>query len=68
MKVSSEVLERVYLALQDQGQRAEEEVETIDPESHLFFVDAFEMPQWHWSQERGTFEKCVPPIYHSFYI
>jgi len=58
MKVSLDILRRVYDTLQDQGNVGETE-ELLDPESHLYFVDAFEMPSWHWSQERGTFEKCV---------
>jgi hypothetical protein len=58
MKVSPDILRRVYDALQDQGNAGEAE-ELLDPDSHLYFVDAFEMPLWHWSQERGTFEKCV---------
>jgi hypothetical protein len=58
MKVSLDVLRRVYDALQDQGNAGETE-ELLDPDSHLYFVDALEMPLWHWSQERGTFEKCV---------
>jgi len=63
MKVSLDVLQRVYESLQDQGNRSNEtEKESIDPESHLFFIDAFDMPLWHWSQERGTFEKCVVDI------
>lgn len=57
MKVSVDVLQRVYESLQDQGQRTDAEKEAIDPESHLFIIDAFEMPLWHWSPERGTFEK-----------
>lgn len=56
MKVSLDILRRVYDALQDQGNPGEAE-ELLDPDSHLYFVDAFEMPSWHWSQERGTFEK-----------
>jgi len=59
MKVSVEVLKRVYESLQDQGERTQVEKEFIDPENHLFFIDAFEMPRWMWSQERGTFERCV---------
>lgn len=59
MKVSVEVLKRVYESLQDQGERTQVEKEVIDPENHLFFIDAFEMPRWTWSQERSTFEKCV---------
>ncbi|KAJ6539447.1 epsilon DNA polymerase [Mycena capillaripes] len=62
MKVSIDVLQRVYESLQDQGQRSDPEKEAIDPESHLFVIDAFEMPLWHWSPERGTFEKVSAPL------
>ncbi|KAF7301757.1 DNA polymerase epsilon subunit [Mycena indigotica] len=62
MKVSIEVLQRVYESLQDQGQRPGAEKEALDPDAHLFVVDAFEMPLWHWSQERGTFEKVSTPL------
>lgn len=61
MKVSLDILRRVYDALQDQGNPGEAE-ELLDPDSHLYFVDAFEMPSWHWSQERGTFEKSSSPL------
>ncbi|KAL0572043.1 DNA-directed DNA polymerase epsilon, subunit B [Marasmius crinis-equi] len=61
MKVSVELLQRVYNALQEDGQRSDGEAEIVDPESHLFVVDAFEMPRWHWSIERGTFEKAPGP-------
>ncbi|KAJ3909840.1 DNA polymerase alpha/epsilon subunit B-domain-containing protein [Lentinula edodes] len=61
MKVSIEVLQKVYERLQDQGQ-SQVEAEALDPDSHLHFINAFEMPSWHWSIERGTFEKAaVPP-------
>ena len=59
MKVSVDVLKRVYEALQDQGERTQIEKELIDPENHMFFIDAFDMPRWTWSSERGTFEKFV---------
>ncbi|CAA7259855.1 unnamed protein product [Cyclocybe aegerita] len=62
MKVSKEVLQRVYESLQDQGERTQVEKEIIDPENHLFIIDAFEMPRWTWSQERGTFEKSPVPL------
>lgn len=52
-------MRRVYESLQDQGDRTQTERETIDPENHLFVIDAFEMPRWIWSPERGTFEKYV---------
>ena len=59
MKVSVDVLRRVYESLRDQGEAASTEKEFLDPDSHLYFIDAFDMPLWHWSSERGTFEKCA---------
>ncbi|KAA1475990.1 DNA polymerase epsilon subunit B [Dentipellis sp. KUC8613] len=60
MKVSLPVLRRVYEALQDAGQQGGQRFSDValDPEKHLFFVDAFEMPLWNWSVERGAFEKA----------
>jgi DNA polymerase epsilon subunit 2 len=58
MKVSLDVLYRVYELLQnstDTGGSAEPDF--LDPESHLFVIDAFEMPLWYWSAERSTFEQ-----------
>lgn len=58
MKVSVEILNRVYHTLQSSGdQRNRKEDGYLDPEDHLHFIDAFEMPLWHWSPERGSFEK-----------
>jgi DNA polymerase epsilon subunit 2 len=58
MKVSVEILNRVYQTLQSSGdQRTRKEDEYLDPEDHLHFLDAFEMPLWHWSPERESFEK-----------
>jgi DNA polymerase epsilon subunit 2 len=51
-----DILQRVYEAAQDQDAYSNEK-EVIDPDNHLFFIDAFDMPLWHWSPERGTFEK-----------
>ncbi|KAK7056112.1 DNA polymerase alpha/epsilon subunit B-domain-containing protein [Favolaschia claudopus] len=62
MKVSIGVLQRVYESLQDRGQRTDQGKEAIDPESHLFVIDAFEMPLWNWSSECGTFEKFPAPL------
>ncbi|KAF9534221.1 epsilon DNA polymerase [Crepidotus variabilis] len=62
MKVSPDVLRRVYESLKDEGGRTQEEKELIDPENHLFFIDAFEMPRWIWSSERGTFEKAFTSL------
>jgi DNA polymerase epsilon subunit 2 len=62
MKVSLSILQRVYEALQDQGSGDRAETELLDPDSLLYVVDAFEMPGWNWSHERGTFERSsVPP-------
>ncbi|KIJ70051.1 hypothetical protein HYDPIDRAFT_104735 [Hydnomerulius pinastri MD-312] len=62
MKVNLTILQRVYDALQDQGSGDAAETELLDAESHLYVVDAFDMPAWNWSHERGTFEKSsVPP-------
>ena len=58
MKVSIEILNRVYQSLQTSGdQRGRKEDAYMDPEDHLHFVNAFEIPLWHWSPERGSFEK-----------
>ncbi|CAK5275530.1 unnamed protein product [Mycena citricolor] len=59
MKVSPEVLQRVYESLQDQGQHTGIEKELLDPDAHLHIIDAFDMPLWHWAPERGTFEKVT---------
>ncbi|KAF8639903.1 hypothetical protein AX17_001154 [Amanita inopinata Kibby_2008] len=57
MKVSVNILRRVYEFLRDQGETPSSERESLDPDSHLHFIDAFDMPLWHWTPERGTFEK-----------
>lgn len=59
MKVNVTVLERVYESLQGESQREDHVVDRLDPDNHLFIIDAFEMPRWHWSPERGTFERFV---------
>ncbi|TFY82947.1 hypothetical protein EWM64_g1062 [Hericium alpestre] len=61
MKVSLSVLKRVYEALQDAGEHgygSQRDDGPLDPEKHLFFINAFEMPLWNWSVERGAFEKA----------
>ena len=40
------------------GQAGEEDF--LDPESHLHFIDAYEMPLWNWSTERSAFERRAP--------
>ena len=56
MKVSLDVLQRVYDAFQEENNETGES-DYLDPEGHLFFVDAFEMPLWNWSTERSGFER-----------
>ncbi|KAL6309658.1 epsilon DNA polymerase [Sparassis latifolia] len=63
MKVSLEVLQRVYEAFQSSGDSQDQtDHELVDPESHLAFVDAFDMPLWHWSPERNAFERTTGPL------
>lgn len=58
MKISVSVLQRVYEVLQGSSETVgSTEHDFLDPESHLFVIDAFEMPLWQWSPERGTFEQ-----------
>jgi DNA polymerase epsilon subunit 2 len=61
MKVTLPILQRVFEALEGTADRAVGEEENLDPDAHTFFVNAFDMPLWHWSVERSTFEKCVRP-------
>ena len=57
MKVSLDVLQRVYETFQNGDNNEEEGHSQLDPESHLCFIDAYEMPLWNWSTERSTFER-----------
>ncbi|EIN10433.1 DNA polymerase epsilon subunit B [Punctularia strigosozonata HHB-11173 SS5] len=61
MKVSLEVLQRVYEVLQGmrQGQSSSQDEEPLDPDGHLHFIDAYDMPLWHWSNERSTFDRST---------
>ncbi|KIP10726.1 hypothetical protein PHLGIDRAFT_22162 [Phlebiopsis gigantea 11061_1 CR5-6] len=61
MKVSLDVLQRVYDAFQEENNETGES-DYLDPEGHLYFVDAFEMPLWNWSAERGGFERVLAPL------
>ena len=60
-KVSVDILKRVYDAFQKNGEAGEGEDDFLDPEAHLYFIDAFEMPLWNWSTEKGTFDRCACP-------
>ncbi|KAG6854822.1 hypothetical protein C0991_012012 [Blastosporella zonata] len=58
MKVDLNILERVYQGMRNQTEQADEEKELLDPENHLYIINAFDMPLWHWSPETGTFTKA----------
>ncbi|EMD40775.1 hypothetical protein CERSUDRAFT_45107 [Gelatoporia subvermispora B] len=62
MKVSLEILKRVYETFQGSRDSHAADQDMLDPESHLHFVDAFDMPLWHWSTERSSFEKAAGPL------
>ncbi|KAH9853528.1 epsilon DNA polymerase [Lenzites betulinus] len=58
MKVSLDVLQRVYEAFQNGDGEGAQEHALLDPDNHLFVIDAFDMPLWNWSTERSTFERA----------
>lgn len=58
MVVRLDVLKRVYEAMQN-AQPEMEKHGVLDVESHLHFIDAFEIPLWHWSSERSGFERSL---------
>ena len=60
MKVTLPVLKRVLDALQHAGASGEGGADEgeLDVQAHLSFINAFEMPVWRWSTERGAFERC----------
>ncbi|CAL1700805.1 unnamed protein product [Somion occarium] len=64
MKVSLEVLKRVYEVFQNADNGDDEGADVVDPESHLFYIDAFSMPLWNWSQEKSAFEQSssIPTV------
>ncbi|KAG9015440.1 DNA-directed DNA polymerase epsilon, subunit B [Tulasnella sp. JGI-2019a] len=61
--VNRENLEKIYALMQLGGQDAGATQNTLldpdelDPEQHLYFVNAREMPRWLYSNERKAFEK-----------
>ena len=57
MKVSLDVLQRVYETFQNGEEDGGQGQAQIDPDSHFFVIDAYEMPLWNWSTERSTFER-----------
>lgn len=58
MKVSLDVLRRVYDAFQTGGDGAgADDDEYLDANGNLHFINAYEMPLWSWSTERVAFER-----------
>ncbi len=57
MKVSVDILRRVYDSFQNGGDTGQVDEDFLDPENHLQFIDAYGMPLWNWSPEKGTFER-----------
>lgn len=59
MKVSAHILQRVYEAFQGGDGKSHGESDFLDPDEHLKFINAHDMPLWNWSNEKGTFERQV---------
>jgi hypothetical protein len=63
--VTKELLEKVYLLMQmgstntGSTQNTLLDTEELDPEQHLHFINALDMPRVVYSAERKVFEKCV---------
>ena len=57
MKVSLDVLQRVYETFQNGDDDGEQGHTQLDPDSWFHVIDAFDMPLWNWSTERSTFER-----------
>ena len=60
--VSRVILQRVYDGMAPggdgkTGHSHDLDGDSLDPEHHLFVIDAFEMPSWNYSNERKTFER-----------
>lgn len=63
MKVSVQILQRVYDAFQGGDGKSQGENDFLDPDEHLRIVDAHDMPLWNWSNEKGAFEKSARLFY-----
>lgn len=57
MKVSLDVLKRVYDSFQGTDGQGQGEGDRLDPETHIHFIDSFNMPLWNWSYEKSAFER-----------
>ncbi|KIM29152.1 hypothetical protein M408DRAFT_328860 [Serendipita vermifera MAFF 305830] len=60
--VTKPILQRVYDELVEKSSSTvpggSQGNEAWDPDHHLHFINAFDMPRWHYSQERKVFEKA----------
>ncbi|KAG8902425.1 DNA-directed DNA polymerase epsilon, subunit B [Tulasnella sp. 403] len=62
--VTRENLEKIYALMQLGGSNPNSTQNTLldpdelDPEQHLYFINAMEMPRWLYSYERKAFEKA----------
>jgi DNA polymerase epsilon subunit 2 len=61
--VTKQLLQRVYESVVEKSTVAvpgsSQGEQHWDPDHHLFFINAFDMPRWHYSQERKVFERLV---------
>ncbi|KAI0773465.1 epsilon DNA polymerase [Irpex lacteus] len=70
MKVSLDVLRRVYNVFQSggggggdaAGGGGGDDDDFLDLDAHLHFIDAYDMPLWNWSTERVAFERVPGPL------
>jgi DNA polymerase epsilon subunit 2 len=64
--VTRPILQRVYEDLVEKSSSSvpggSQGNELWDPDHHLHFINAFDMPRWHYSQERKVFERFVASL------
>ncbi|KDQ20670.1 hypothetical protein BOTBODRAFT_26684 [Botryobasidium botryosum FD-172 SS1] len=65
--VTKSALEHIYETLRLASENTADPAGSLDPNTeinpdhHLFVVNAFEMPRWHFSHERNAFERNPKP-------
>ena len=62
MIISLDILQRVYNSLQHRSGVND----YSDPDAHIRFINAFEMPRWNWSTQKATFERYLCSFHTSF--
>ncbi|KAF8337053.1 epsilon DNA polymerase [Cantharellus anzutake] len=59
--VTRDILVRVYELMREAGEDGPSvnplDADLLDPENHLFIIDAFDMPSWYYSADRKAFER-----------